>query len=119
MAARSTGLFPREGFNLDAELEITTSAVAAAVTLKHAKTIRVIVLGAAIAGDGDVTVTIGGQSVVLLASDIDANGVAIAHVRGALCDDVANTVEYTTNDNTGSAAVNGGVFYELVDGAAK
>ena len=119
MAARSTGLFPREGFNLDAELEITTSAVAAAVTLKHAKTIRVIVLGAAITGDGDVTVTIGGQSVVILAGDIDANGVAIAHVRGALCDDPANTVEYVANANTGTSAVNGGVFYELVDGAAK
>ena len=119
MAARSTGLFPREGFNLDAELEITLSAVAAAVTLKHAKTIRVIVLGAAITGDGDVTVTIGGQSVVILAGDIDANGVAIAHVRGALCDDPANTVEYIANANTGTSAVNGGVFYELVDGAAK
>ena len=118
MAARSTGIFPREGFNLDAELEITTSSVAAAVTLKHAKTIRVIVLGATIAGDGDVTVTIGGKDVVFTAADIDANGVAIAHIRGALLDG-ANTVIYAANANTGSAAVAGGVFYELVDGPAK
>jgi hypothetical protein len=118
MAARSTGLFPREGFNLDAECEITTSSVAAAVTLKHAKTIRVIVLGAAITGDGDVTVTIGGKDVVFGAADIDANGVAIAHIRGALLDG-ANTVIYAANANGGSAAVAGGVFYELVDGPAK
>lgn len=119
MAARSTGLFPREGFNLDAELEIpVTTPAAAAVTLKHAKTIRVIVLGATITGDGDVTVTMGGKDVVFGAGDIDANGVAIAHIRGALLDG-ANTCVYVANANTGSAAVAGGVFYELVDGPAK
>ena len=118
MAARSTGLFPREGFNLDAELEITTSSVTAAVTLKHAKTIRVIVLGGSVTGDGDITVTIGGKDVVFVDGDFDANGVAIAHIRGALLDG-ANTVIYAANANTGAAAVAGGVFYELVDGAAK
>ena len=115
MAQRSTGLFPREGFNLDAELEITASAVAAAVTLKNAKTIRVIVLGAAgidDAGTNKITVTLGGQDIVFNAADIDANGVGIAHVRGALCDDAANEVEYTLG-GTGTVA---GVFYELLDG---
>ena len=116
MAARSSGIFPREGFNLDAECEITASPAAAKTTLAHAKTIRLIGLGVT---GSDLTVTIGGQSVVILAGDIDANGVAIAHVRGALCDDPANTVEYVANANGGTSAVNGGVFYELVDGAAK
>ena len=118
MAARSTGIFPREGFNLDAELEITTSDTAAAVTLKHAKTIRVLVIGATITGDGDVTVNIGGKDVVFLATDLDANGVGIAHIRGALLDG-DNNVIYAANANGGSAAVAGGVFYELVDGPAK
>ena len=115
MAARSTGLFPREGFNLDAELEITTSATAAAVTLANAKTIRVIVLGAANiddAGTNKVSVDLGGQVLVFNAADIDKNGVGIAHVRGALCD-ADNEVSYVLG---GTATVAGGVFYELVDG---
>ena len=112
MAARSTGLFPREGFNLDAELEIpVTTPAPAAVTLANAKTIRIIVLGLA---GGDCTVVIGGQTVVIAeATDLDANGVGIAHVRGALCD-ANNNVVYTL-----SAGTVGGVFYELVDGPAK
>ena len=109
MAARSSGLFPREGFNLDAELEITTSPTAAAVTLANAKTIRVIVIGLS---GGDATVTLGGQEVVITeAGDLDANGVGIAHIRGALCDDAANEVSYSL-----SAGIVGGVFYELLDG---
>ena len=115
MSARSTGMFPREGFNLDAELEITTSDTAAAVTLANAKTIRVIVVGATITGDGDVTVNIGGKDVVFGTADLDLNGVGIAHIRGALCD-TDNNVVYAANANTGSATVAGGVFYELVDG---
>ena len=114
MAQRSSGLFPREGFNLDAELEITTSAVAAAVTLAHAKTIRVIVLGLdATADDGVCTVTIGGKEVVIDQATDVKDGVGIAHIRGALCDDPANTVEYAL---TGTGATVGGVFYELLDG---
>lgn len=107
MAQRSSGLFPREGFNLDAECEITTSAVAAATTLAHAKTIRVIVLGLT---GGDATVTLGGEAVVIAAADVDQNGVGIAHVRGALCT-ADNNVIYSL-----SAGSVGGVFYELVDG---
>ena len=108
MAARSTGMFPREGFNLDNETEITTVATAAAVTLAHAKTIRVIVIGLA---GGDCTVTLGGQDVVITeAADLDPNGVGIAHIRGALCD-ADNDVSYAL-----TAGSVGGVFYELVDG---
>ena len=108
MAARSTGLFPREGFSLDAELEITTTPTAAAVTLANAKTIRVIVVGLS---GGDATVTLGGEAVVIAeATDLDKNGVGIAHVRGAICD-ADNNVSYAL-----SAGSVGGVFYELVDG---
>ena len=107
MAQRSSGLFPREGFNLDAQCEITTSAVAAATTLAHAKTIRVIVLGLT---GGDATVTLGGEAVVIAAADVDQNGVGIAHVRGALCS-ANNNVIYSL-----SAGSVSGVFYELVDG---
>ena len=108
MAARSTGLFPREGFNLDAECEIpVTTPAAAATTLKHAKTIRVIAVGLS---GGDATVTLGGEAITLAEADADPNGVVIGHVRGALCD-ADNNVVYTL-----SAGSVGGVFYELVDG---
>ena len=103
MAARSTGIFPREGFNLDAECEITTSSAPASVTLAHAKTIRVIGIGVS----ADVVATLGGVAVDLKTADADPNGVVIAHVRGALCT-ADNNVIYT-----GTAA---GVFFELVDG---
>lgn len=114
MAARSSGIFPRENFSLDAECEITASAVAAATTLAHAKTIRVIVLGAAgidDAGTNKITVTLGGQAIEFNAADLDLNGVGIAHVRGALCD-ADNNVQYTL----GGTATVAGCFYELVDG---
>ena len=107
MAARSTGIFPREGFNLDAELEITTSTAAAKTTLANAKTIRVIGLGVT---GSDLTVTMGGQQIVLDSADADPNGVVIAHVRGALCD-ADNNVSYAVTSSTTT-----GVFYELVDG---
>lgn len=107
MAQRSTGLFPREGFDIDAQCAITTTPTAAAVTLKHAKTIRVIVLGLT---GGNCTVTLGGQAVTItVANDLDANGVGIAHIRGALCD-ANNNVSYSL-----SAGSVGGVFYQLVD----
>ena len=108
MAARSSGIFPREGFNLDAECEVTTTPTAAAVTLAHAKTIRLIVIGLS---GGDATITVGGQVVeVAEATDLDLNGVGIAHIRGAICD-ADNNVSYAL-----SAGSVGGVFYELVDG---
>ncbi len=117
MAARSTGMFPREGFNLDAETEITASAVAASVTLANAKTIRVIVINAGgidDAGTNKITVTLGGQDIVINAADLDLNGVGIAHIRGTLCD-ADNNVQYVL----GGTATVSGVFYELVDGAKR
>ncbi len=114
MAARSEGMFPREGFNLDAECEITTSPTAAAVTLANAKTIRVVAVGATFpGGDSTITVTLGGETVVLGTGDADPNGVCIAHIRGALCK-ADNLVSYALAG--ASPATVGNVFYELVDG---
>lgn len=111
MAQRSSGIFPREGFNIDAQAQITTTPTAAAVTLKYAKTIRVIVLGLT---GGNCTVTLGGQAVTItVANDLDANGVGIAHIRGALCD-ADNNVSYSL-----SAGSVGGVYYELLDYPAR
>jgi hypothetical protein len=110
-------MFPREAFNLDAQTEITTSSAAAAVTLANAKTIRVIVVNAGgidDAGTNKITVTLGGQDIVVNAADLDLNGVGIAHIRGALCD-ANNNVQYAL----GGTATVGGVYYELVDGAKR
>ena len=65
-----------------------------------------------------MTVNIGGKDVVFGANDLDINGVGIAHVRGALLDG-DNNVVYAANANTGSAAVAGGVYYELLDSARR
>lgn len=113
MTARSSGIFPREGFNLDNETQITASSEAAAVELKNAKTIRVIVMGT-ITGDGTVAVTLGGETVTFGSDDLDISGVAIAHVRGALCD-ADNNVQYVATPGTGAATVTA-CHYELVDG---
>ena len=82
------------------------------MTLKDAKTIRLIAVGlTSSATDGTATMTIGGETVVLAEADADPNGVVIAHVRGALCD-ADNDVVYVLG-GTGAAV---GVFFELVDG---
>lgn len=96
MAARSSGIFPREKFDLDAALAVTATPAAAAIDLKSIRTIRVIVIGAAgidNAGTNKITVNVGGQAVVFNAADLDSNGVGIAHIRGSLCD-ANNLVDY-------------------------
>ena len=119
MAARSSGIFPREGYSLDAQLEITTSTRGFTdhrVTLSAAKTIRLIAVGlTSTSGDATATVTIGGETVVLAEVDADPNGAVIAHIRGALCSD--NDVIYVLAGTTAPAV--GGVFFELVDGPAR
>jgi len=97
MAARSSGVFPREKFDLDAAMALTDTPTAAALTLTSYRTIRVIVIGAASIDNGGVNkidVTLGGQVVTFNAADLDANGVGLAHVRGSLCD-ADNNVSYT------------------------
>ena len=121
MAARSSGIFPREGFNLDEAGKITATATGtdAPFTLTAAKTIRIVVVGAGgidDAGTNKITVTLGGQAVEFNAADLDANGVGVAHVRGALCDQDDNDAFYELG---GTATLAGGVFLELVDGPAR
>jgi hypothetical protein len=113
MARRSTGIFPREKFDLDANLAVTTSDADLGITLKYVKTIRCILVGATITGNATVTFNVGGRDVVFGANDLDANGVGIAHVRGALCD-ADNLVKYTIAAGTGTAVV-GGAFLDVVE----
>ena len=108
MAARSSGIFPREGFNLDAEMEVTAGGAVVPANLYHAKTIRVIGINVS----ADLAVTIGGVTIDLAVADADPNGVVIGHVRGALTGDAAPAAG-TTCSYTGTAD---GVFLELVDG---
>lgn len=113
MARRSTGIFPREKFDLDANLAVTTSDADLGVTLSHIKTIRCILVNSTITGNATVTFNVGGRDVVFGANDLDENGVGIAHVRGALCD-ADNLVKYTIAAGTGSATV-GGAFLDMVE----
>ena len=108
MAARSTGIFPREGFNLDEEMKLTAGGAIVPANLYHAKTIRVIGINVSV----DVEATIGDATVTLAVADADPNGVVIAHVRGVLTGD-ASPAAGTTCSFTGTAD---GVFLELVDG---
>lgn len=113
MAARSTGVFPREKFDLDAAMAVPLTPAAAPIALTSINTIRVIVVGAAgidDAGTNKVTVNVGGKAVVFSASDLDKNGVGIAHIRGTLCD-ANNNIDY---DLGGTATVTG-VFLDVVD----
>jgi len=96
MAQRSTGVFPREKFDLDAAMAVTATPTAAGLDLKTIKTIRVVVIGAGDIDNGGtnkITVNVGGESVVFNANDLDVNGVGIAHIRGSLCD-ANNNVDY-------------------------
>jgi hypothetical protein len=113
MAARSTGIFPREKFDLDANLVVTTSDANPGVTFTSIRTIRCILVNTTITGNATVTFNVGGQDVVFTASDLDLNGVGIAHVRGALCD-ADNLVKYTAAAGTGTVSV-GTAFLDMVD----
>lgn len=109
MAQRSSGIFPREGFNLDEELKIVAGGSTLPSNLFHAKTVRVIGIGVTV----DAVVTIGGAEVTLAVADADPNGVVIAHIRGVLTGDAPSG---TVASFTGTAA---GVFVELVDGPSR
>lgn len=113
MAARSTGIFPREKFDLDANMSVGTTDADLGITLKYVKTIRCILVNTTITGDATVTFNVGGKDVVFGAGDLDENGVGIAHVRGALCD-ADNLVKYTTAAGTGSVSV-GSAFLDAVE----
>lgn len=108
MAQRSTGVFPREKFDLDASMAVTTTPAAAPIALSSIGTIRVVVLGAVIGMGDSVTVTVGGRAIVFEGGDLDANGVGLAYLRGSLCDN--NDVSYTLDGATVDA-----VYLDAVD----
>lgn len=113
MAQRSTGVFPREKFDLDAAFEVTASVAAAPIPLTSIGTIRVVVIDAGgidDAGTNKITVNVGGKAVVFNASDLDKNGVGIAHIRGSLCD-ANNNMDY----DLGGTATVGAVYLDVVD----
>lgn len=111
MAARSSGVFPREGFNLDDELKATgASTVLTGWHLDYAKTIRCICLDPG----ATTTLTLGGHAVAAAGAnaDADANGALIIHVRGALLN----------HEAAGTVAANAGTgtwYFELVDGVRR
>ena len=125
MAARSTGIFPREGFNLDNSFKLVEGAgTEAPVNVRNVRTLRVIATGINLTGDAVVAIEIGGEIVYQndatgFASDLDPNGVFILHVRGF--NKPSNLCGFVLFANTGTASVdtNGGVFVELVDGPAR
>ena len=120
MAARSTGLFPREGFNLDAQMQVPENAggnVATLGDLSNAKTFRVIFLGCILTNDATLDLYLeqgGGVYRSYTAADIPASGTIIEHVRGAAIKGTQD-VAYQLVDNTGVATVDG-AYVELVDG---
>jgi hypothetical protein len=108
--ARSTGLFPREKFDLDAAMEVPFSQgvpIPSPVDLRSLNTIRVIILGAGEMDpdpgrpfevtDNAIVVIIGGELVAFWADDIDINGVAIKYLRGSLLDPSDNTFLFHPN----------------------
>jgi hypothetical protein len=113
MAQRSTGVFPREKFDLDESLVVTATPAAMPIVLTSIGTIRVVVLDAGgidNAGTNKITVNVGGKSVVFNAADLDANGVGIAYLRGSLCD-ANNNADY----DLGGTATVGAVYLDAVD----
>ena len=119
MAARSTGIFPREGVNLDNAFKlIYNGSVTAPVTLKHCRTLRVVCVGYVITGDSIVAIDIGGNTMYLNNTVLDntVDGVKVFHVRGYVTQD--NDCIITPFVNTGSITP-GEVYVELVVGPAR
>lgn len=125
MAARSTGIYPREDYSIDSAMQVPENAggsVALLGDLSKAKTIRVIAVETAIIGDAVIRVTFDAGNTInvtfdVLSSGNPIGGVAVAHIRGALLNGKTQDVAYQLIQNTGSAAIgpNGGIFLELVN----
>lgn len=127
MAARSSGLWPREGFNLDAEMQVPENAggnIALLGDLSKAKTIRVILINPLVLGDAQIVVDFDTANSIQLIFDVNtpyeggSGTLILGHVRGALLDGKTQDVAYQTIQNTGSASVDA-VYLELVDGVRR
>lgn len=112
MAARSSGIFPRERFDLDASMELGSMSAALPIDPRSIGTIRIVLLGAVIPGGDNITVTVGGKAVVFESTDLDPNGVAIGYLRGSLCNNV--NAGYALD---GDATVEG-VYLDAVENVA-
>jgi len=124
MAARSTGLFTREGFNLDAQMQVPENAggsVALLGDLSKAKTIRIILINPLITGDAEIQIDFDTLNTVTRTYDVNtaympgSGNIIVDHVRGALLDGKTQDVAYQVFQNTGAASVDA-VYLELVDG---
>ena len=124
MAARSEGIFPREGFNLDNAFQLDdTGSSVSPVNLRYSRTIRVIMVNTVLTGDALLAVELYGKIVgswdaTDLAADKDANGVVIFHVRGHSLPTGTEIVSYAPVPGTGTFSTDG-IFVELVDGPAR
>lgn len=120
MGARAT--YPiREAFSLDQNAKIETTAKDVGLDLGTIKTIRVIVLDATVtqaSGNGtaakiELKNADNGDAVfyTITSADlanVDANGVYLAHVRGALWEGIRN-VKYTYTAGTANTGVAGAI----------
>lgn len=124
MTARSTGIFPREGFNLDNSFQLDdTGSTVSPVNLRHCRTIRVVMVNTVLTGDALLAIEFYGKVVASydateLAAAKDANGVAIFHVRGYNLPTGNEIVSYAPVPGTGTFSTDG-IFVELVDGPAR
>lgn len=117
MAARSTGIFPREGFNLDNAFAVLSTSTEAPINMRNCRTLRVTLINPVATGDGIVGVSIGGTIFSYDAADTTAaNGRIILHIRGYSL--ASNGTEQVILPNTGTASMDG-CFVELVDGPAR
>ena len=133
MAARSEGIFPREGFNLDNAFQIFPVESYAPVSLGNVRSFRVIITGlqevpaTVDGGPGVFGYEIGGQLYGFTIDDLlaatDANGVFIAHYRGyGLPSPTPCSYQLTPGDNnggTGQSLTFEFIGIELVDGPAR
>ena len=113
MTQRSEGLFPREGFNLDKGVNAFLTAKGTAgkknfpIPFSSVKTIRVTVIGEDVqympanngglaggATDATITVTAGGQDIVVPLNVDSRFGTAIGHARGFNCTKDATEFQY-------------------------
>lgn len=127
MAARSTGLFTREGFNLDAQMQVPQNAggtVELLGDLSKAKTIRIILINPVITGDAEITLDFDTANSISRTYDVSTpytepgSNIIIDHIRGALLDGKTQDVAYQVVLNTGAASVDA-VYLELVDRASR
>ena len=133
MAARSEGIFPREGFNLDNAFQIFPVEADAPVNLGSVRSFRVVIAGlqevaaTVDGGAGTFAYEIGGKTHSFAIDDLlaatDANGVFVAHHRGyGLPSPTPCSYTLTPgadNGGTGQSLTFEFIGIELVDGPAR